>query len=195
MFEESGISEVVLPAGIRKLAPRTFQGCSQLKKFDFPEQLETIYEFCFSRSTLEAAKLPISVKTVGKEAFAHCSKLQTVELAIGSSLERLEAGAFKDTAVESFRAPGSLKFIGERAFADCAGLADIDLNEGLNTIENGAFAKTAFRSAVLPSSLRKMGKNVFSDSQLANVYYFKETTHRSDISAEEKLLPPLATAI
>ena len=68
------MKEIVFEAGsvLKKISNRAFDGCTNLKNIQLPDNLETIEINCFWGSGLEAVVLPVSVKEVGADAFHRC---------------------------------------------------------------------------------------------------------------------------
>ena len=94
--------------------------------------------FC-NQYKLLSVKLPTSVTSVGADAFAYCTGLQTVEAQ--NNLETIENGAFyncKKLKEVKLPANGALKSIGSNAFYDCYALLSISLPVSLKTIGSNA---------------------------------------------------------
>jgi hypothetical protein len=74
-----GLTEVVLPEGVREIGEEAFAGCTGLERVVLPESLLQIharaFKGCRSLSTLE---LPGRVYNVEEEAFADCTGLGTL---------------------------------------------------------------------------------------------------------------------
>lgn len=93
----------------------------------------------FKESKLRGVVIPEGVQSIGREAFAGCAYLTSVEL------------------------PSSLRTIAPRAFAGCTSLQRIVIPEGVLTIGDEAFAGCAKLSEVqLPASLKTLGVDVFA---------------------------------
>jgi len=93
------------------------------------------------KSEILSVKLPCSVTSIGKKAFAWCRGL---ELVIANGL--LE--------------------IGDKAFMGCDCLSDLGLGKRIRKIGSKAFAYCpSLTSAHLPDSIREMGSSVFEGCQ------------------------------
>ncbi len=107
-FSDSGIKEIVVPAGVTEIGARTFSSCSGLTKITIPDTVTKIgdyaFEYCYN---LETINIPASVTSIGSFAFNGCGKLTEVTI------------------------PFSVTAIGSYAFSNCSSLTAL-------TIENTA---------------------------------------------------------
>lgn len=72
--------------------------------------------------------VPSTVTTIGKNAFANCTKLKTVTIK-GTTLTKIETGAFQGcTSLKSFTIGKNVKSIGTNAFKNCKNLKKITVN-------------------------------------------------------------------
>ena len=78
------------------------------------------------------------LKSIGKYAFGHCLKLETIILP--QSDVEIGYGAFYKTAVKTLDIPKGITEIGKSAFKSCEALTRVTLPEGLTEIEDGAFS-------------------------------------------------------
>ena len=76
--------------------------------------LEYVGEQCFTKTGVEEAVFPRSIRRIGIRAFKSCERLKRISF--GEGLEVIETYAFVDSGLESFTAPASLKRIGSHAF-------------------------------------------------------------------------------
>ena len=59
------VEEVVLPAGLKVIGPRTFRKFSKMKKINLPNTLVKLGEGCFTGcGSLDLEKLPEGLKTI-----------------------------------------------------------------------------------------------------------------------------------
>ena len=105
--------------------------------------------------SLEAIKIPQSVKVIENEAFCFCKNLRFV--IVEGELETIETNAFMGAEkLETIQLKG-VENIGEQAFYACESLEEIILPEGLKEIEKGAFDETGISKIILPASLELLG--------------------------------------
>ncbi len=98
-IEEEGITEVVVPEGVRQIGTAAFIKNTQVKRVILPEGVETI----------------------GENAFRECENLEYVEFPRG--LQRIENKAFyKCKALKDVHFPEELEHIGDDAFYQCNGI-------------------------------------------------------------------------
>ena len=169
--------------------------------FDDPSQVSLIEESAFRllRNVTELT-IPASVEKMGTEVAYGCPKLQTVNFAANSKLERMLPRAFAScpklttvnieanspialgdntfqdcTALTTVKVEsGSLKSIGNNAFRNCKNLTTLDIkNSVLETIGTRAFQNcTALTAVTMPASLKTIGESAFTEcSKLANVTF------------------------
>ena len=120
--------------------------------------------FC-NQYKLLSVKLPTRVTSVGANAFAYCTGLQTVETQ--KKLETIDNSAFNNcNNLKEVKLPtdGVLKSIGSSAFYQCNALPSISLPASLQTIGSSAFKNcSSLTSVKLPDngSLKTIGDNAF----------------------------------
>lgn len=144
------------------------------------------YEFCYSK-TLKEVFLPKSLKVIGKEAFAECSKLTQIHFPEG--LDSIAPRAFyKAGLLGELSIPPKLRVIGKQAFgrtklnkvvinsdviaaedgtmytiggnsvfAYCEELTELIVKEGCTMLEVGFEGCSSLASISLPTTLRQIG--------------------------------------
>lgn len=147
-LNNSEITNVVIPDGIRIISQYAFLGCNSLLSIDIPESVDYIahdaFEYC---SSLTAITISKNVNYVGKDAFMGCSGLTSVT--IPNSIIEIEDETFSGcSSLVSVEFPDNLTYIGTDAFRDCRSLA----------------------SVTIPSKVTKIGLHPFSNcSNLSNI--------------------------
>lgn len=152
---------------------------------EIPDFITHIGDGAFSNSSVEEVGIPVSVVSIGKNAFAWCENLSSVLLPaelsiidenafancsaltaveIPDSVSYLGAGAFHAcSALSSLRLP-AVGCIGRRAFDFCVSLTELTVPEGVEEIADGAFSHCEILEKVsLPASLKRLGNWAFSD--------------------------------
>lgn len=80
-FEMTALTEIDIPAGVKKIDAFAFRYCSSIKRYVFHEGLEEIGSDAFYSDTIEKISIPSSVKFIGDRAFSGCCKLYEVKMA------------------------------------------------------------------------------------------------------------------
>lgn len=194
--------------GVYKIPLSAFEDKTTLNKCVLPDKLERIEEDAFSRTSLtgtlqlpeglkyvsgfEQTKItnvqfPSTLETIGSNAFTSCKSLMC-EIALPSSLKRIENSAFSATAIKGNLAlPDGLEYIGPSAFQSCSGLTgsltipsgdhiiyshafaycgftgNLTLPRGLTEIQSNAFYRTKFKGELnIPSTVTTIGSEAFA---------------------------------
>lgn len=95
------MKHLILPDGLKSIAPRAFEEDHVLEDVILPNTLETIgynaFQYCYS---LKEITIPEGVKVLEADTFWQCDGLQSVTLA--ESLEEIDPEAFHDTSAIVF---------------------------------------------------------------------------------------------
>ena len=190
-FADSGLSEVVIPEGVKVICKEAFRNTS-LSSITLPDSIERIdkgaFEDCPSLTSVSApfiGKTASDTKNGFKHMFGGPSSLSSITLRSGTTLtktalkaaksslvsltlaegyEKIEAKALADfPSLETVVLPESLKEIGKSAFDECYELTSINLGDTkLEKCGEGAFnACGSISSVVIPSTLKEIPKRMF----------------------------------
>lgn len=119
VFEESNITRVYLPKGLKTLSQSAFNLCRHLKDIHFNDDLEEIASLCFPTSSeMTSIELPENVKKIDYRAFAY-------------------------TDYKEIILPENLKKVGAEAFVTCKNLKEITIPAGVEEIDQEAFGYIA----------------------------------------------------
>ena len=129
---------VVVPPGV-KIAPYAFASCPGLTEVLLPVGVKTIREGAFSCCTgLKHVEMPDSVTEIGNSAFEECEQLE--EIVIPEGVTEIGESAFAlCSRLKRVALPSGLKYIREYAFSGCGSLANMALPDSLVEIASDAF--------------------------------------------------------
>ena len=137
-IEEPGVTEVVVPDGIK-----------------------IIGEFAFSCSGLVSITLPNSITDIDEGAFQNCPHLTTVILP--ENITWISDYLFDGCEnLKSVVIPEQVTYIGDMAFFGCCSLTSVVIPEKVRTIDDWAFACCQqLTSITIPASVTRIGENAF----------------------------------
>ena len=129
--------------------------------------------FC---NQIQSVTIPESVTSIGKSAFEHCSKLDSLTIN-GVATSMIGAYAFNGcTSLTSLSLVGSFQTIGDYAFAYC-GMTSLTINANITSIGEFAFSSCSLTSLSLTGNVQKIGDHAFySCSSLNTVTFPKSPT-------------------
>ena len=115
--------------------------------------------FC---NQIQSVTIPESVTSIGKSAFEHCSKLDSL-IINGVATSMIGAYAFNGcTSLTSLSLVGSFQTIGDYAFAYC-GMTSLTINANITSIGEYAFSHcTSLTSLSLTGSVQTIGYQAFA---------------------------------
>ena len=136
----TGLKEVLLPDGMKIIAPNLFWGCTDLERVELPDSITEIHGSS-------------DWMTGGREnsgAFAGCASLKSIT--IPPNVKAIPYNTFQNcTSLEEVSIPDGVTVIGERAFRNCVSLKRVKLPSSLKTLGRTAFEGcTALGNPVLP---------------------------------------------
>lgn len=142
---------------------------------------------------IKTLELSASVQTIGQEAFAECTALESVTVRANANLTSIGVGAFYGcTALKSFSLPDSLKIVGDEAFSSCTALA-IDFSKATSLERIGEYAFSACGTAsadavtvTLPAGLHEIGYGAFYG--MKNVSAFEVASGNTVYTAKDGIL-------
>lgn len=188
-------------------------GCTSLKQITIPEKVTKIGTNAFQGSGLTEIKIPASLTSSGKYAFAECKDLTSVvfedtetnpskltktggysfdgctaltKVELPKSLTELGQRDFNGcTALESIVIPDSVKKLGTSVFEACTSLVNVTLPKSLTEIGTSAFEGcTALASLTIPEGVTKIGNYAFSGSGLTGIIIPDSVTNIGNFAFE-----------
>lgn len=141
VFEGTRITQVCVPASIKKMGSTVFYNCDSLISVSFEEGSalkvieDTEFGYC---ENLEAVSLPDSVTEILAHALSYCPKLKTVHL------------------------PASLQVMRYNVFNNSPSIESVVLPENLTTIGGSTFANTNLKTLYVQGNVTEIGASMFS---------------------------------
>lgn len=138
-FENTAITEAVIPEIFTELPEYMFRKCSKLTNVTLPSSLQKIGHYCFDNcQNLEQINFPESLTTIEQSAFSYCTKLTSIHLP--ESLTTIENGAFQNcNSLTELTLPSTLKSIAYDALNNCSALKTIKCKAVVPPIANNNF--------------------------------------------------------
>ncbi len=163
-FSGSAITELNIPASVKKIGADAFKDIDTLKKVTFnsvPETFgTTVFQMC---DGLEEVVLPEGLKVIPQGTFRSCTALKTINFP--ESLTEIGNYSFQGcTSLESVAISKNITKLVTNAFNGCTSLKNLTIEEGFNgTIGGYAFQGcTALETVVIPSSMETVGESMFN---------------------------------
>ena len=122
--------------------------------------------FC---NQIQSVTIPESVTSIGKSAFEHCSKLDSLTIN-GVATSMIGAYAFNGcTSLTSLSLVGSFQTIGDYAFAYCTSLTSLLLTGNVQKIGDHAFYScSSLNTVTFPKSPTSIGSHAFDSCTSLN---------------------------
>lgn len=178
--------ELIIPASVTEIGDSAFfsgnagrQSKSKIQTLIFEEGAETdsltiganAFQNC---SYLESVVFSKNLKSIDKEAFSGCIKLEKINFPDGCMLESLGSSAFYSTSLvypvdEPLVLPTGLKTLGGKAFATVTygttktdmAIEKIVLPEGLESIGSNCFEESQLKDIIIPASVHTLEAQAF----------------------------------
>ena len=110
VFENSDITGVTIPEGVRYINNGAFKNCTSLKNVKIPKSVQKIGEYAFYEcSSLSSVTFSVGLKSIENNAFGYCEALKKVVLPEG--LEKLDGAFYGCYNLENITFPSSLSEI------------------------------------------------------------------------------------
>ncbi len=138
--EEDGVTEVVIPDGVKKIRALAFYQCENLTNIHIPDSITEIEEAAFEDcQNLTSIDIPNCVTEIKYFTFAGCEKLTSIN--IPDSVTKIEWNAFMSCKnLMNINIPDSVKYIEFKAFCHCNCLTNVHLPEHIAHIGKFAFS-------------------------------------------------------
>jgi len=169
-----------IPATVKELARKAFQGANKLTSMDIPNTVETIGQEAFRNMkglVNVNFQTPSKVKELKADVFRACDKLK--EVILPASITEIAAAFYECGELEKITIPegSKLKTIKASAFATNKKLKifNIEGSCDLETIESNAFANAEkLESFNFPKSVKNIELNAFSGCKSMSTVKFHD---------------------
>lgn len=151
------------------IGDRTFTNWSTLEEVVLPEGLQYIGETAFYGTALKSIVIPDSVTSLGKEAFAACASLTSVDLGAGVTV--LPERAFAQCTSLATIDLSNVTVIGSNAFRECASIAEIELVKVTEIGSSAFYGCTSLKTLYLGKPQSIKGSALMGCSSLTEIHF------------------------
>ena len=161
----SNLYKVNFQDEITRIERNAFMWCFKLHQIDIPDGLQSIYPQAFAASGLKKIVIPKTCYEIKEKAFAECKDLEEVIFPSDNKIMDLGEAIFdgcKSLKKVIFEGETTVDVLRYNAFVNCKSLEEIILPEGLETIEDSAFSDcTSLQKVIFPKSLEYVSPCAF----------------------------------
>lgn len=173
------VDDVPITYTVKKIAPRVFYECSDLRTVSIASTVESIGDYAFGRTAIKEVSLPTA--NLGKQVFYETS-LKTLH--IGGNAPKIPnkfmyecIGAYSLSSLTKLTFSEGIKEIGVEAFHDCTHLQDIDIPNSVTTIKDSAFKNIiSLKNIIFGSNLQLIDNHAFNGCSYLKTCRFKGLT-------------------
>ncbi|GEM_PF-7007869 len=168
------LTEVSLPAGLKKIPEMAFLGCTSLKSITIPDGVAEIGSQAFEGCTsLTSIVVPDSVKTLGDMAFMDCSSL--ADITWDRNVD-LGLSVFNGTKyLEDYNGDFILINNDRTLYASAGKNTVVEIPETVTDITQFAFDGSPVRKVIYPSSMKTIPQNAFCGAAKLEEIEFRGT--------------------
>ena len=161
--EDSEITEVVIPMGVKRIEPLAFRDAKYITSVTIPNSVTYIGREAFrGMHRLTSINIPNGIESLEPYVFQDCEALPSIS--IPKSVTTVREHVFqKCYALASVTIPESVTSIGNCAFKDCYNLLSVYIGSCVTSIEEETFSGcTSLTSITIPNSVTSIEKSAFS---------------------------------
>ena len=175
------LKAIAIPEGVHTIEDKAFYGCGSTTSVYVPSSVtelgESVFSSCGGVLTIDA---DIESDSKGKFAGSKFTKI-----IIGNGVSSIGDNAFAGcSTIESVEIGSGVTTIGKSAFNGCSSLAAFTLPEGLMTIGDSAFGGCAVAELSIPSTVTEIGAGAFKGCGAIELLHFAEGSQLATIGAE-----------
>lgn len=156
-----------MPEGVKYITEGAFwmpNKDSTLKTLQLPQSLVSIGKNAFAGNTgLQSVVVPENVTEIGTQAFTGCSAMTSA--VVKGNVTELNGTFGGCSALASVTLPDTVKIIGSSTFSGCVSLTEFDFS-GIEEIGSRAFFNSGVKVLEGADSLRIIGNTAFANSKL-----------------------------
>ena len=157
-------TEVIVPDGIKTIAPNAFSQAASVKKILLPDSVKSIDYATFSYcEKLESINLPEGITFEGSEHFKNCASLK--EIWIPDSVVKTGHSLFKECkSLTKVRLPETIRYVNGSLFEGCESLEHVTIPASVVEIHVDAFdGCTSLKTIEFLNPDIKLEDDVFGD--------------------------------
>jgi hypothetical protein len=173
-FQNTSITELVIPDCVVEICDSCFEGCGHLTTIVFTDhsQLQSVGARAFAGTSLVNFACPPRVIALGSEAF--CTEMSSfASISLSAPLLTISAGLFAFALLTKCTIPARVTTISERAFDHCLHLSSVEFVEGscLKTIEAFAFRDSGIKQFEAPLPVEVIEDSAFEGCQQLETFH------------------------
>lgn len=177
-FARSGLTEIVIPAGVTRIGYGAFYHCDQLSDVEIPDSVTEIEPFAFDMTAWVQQWRTDQTELVskGKEAYLIVGDGILIayegnkkRVTIPNGVKKIAGSVFQNrTDITTVTFPSTLTEIGESAFENCSSLTAVSGANKLEVIRDKAFNGCPIAEIQIPETVVEIGRDAFDQTNLAN---------------------------
>ena len=172
VYPADRLTDIDFAYDVTTFRPGAFEYCTGLIDIKLSRYVTALPDYVFAfctnlRSINKTANsdvnLPVSLKTIGREAFRACSSLSG-KMALPKNLQSISMQAFQDCSGLTMVSLGdSVDYIGNAAFWQCTSLEEFEFNSALTSISIQMFQGcSSLKQIDIPETISSIGVRAFN---------------------------------